>query len=314
MDLQARRHPVAPAQSTHSDQPPETPVPKPKPAAALHRRGRVGGRILDLRQAAPKPGTPAIQPVDSGVPAAAPHSTSRERNLARLAERLERAKATSRSHHISKFGQAQNPPPTAPKTKPAAASAPPTGPDLPSHAATQHAAMAQLAKAEAPDKNEAPSWQPHQTLTPPVNRALTVAAAVAIMGGYIWFQNYPKLALQSASNKAGVTATLPGYLPSSYTLTNTNTAPGMVTLSFTSPSASETLRIAQHHTTWDSSSLLDNFVAKATDDYATVQGQGLTIYLFNNNHAAWVNHGVWYSIEGAARLSREQILKIAYSL
>lgn len=143
---------------------------------------------------------------------------------------------------------------------------------------------------------------------------MATVAAIAIMASYIWLQNYPKLAIQAAGNQAGLAATLPGYLPSSYVLDHTDSTPGLVTLDFTSPSAPETLKISQHRTTWDSGSLLDNFVAKNTDDYGTVQGQGLTIYLFNNNQATWVNHGIWYSIEGASRLSREQILKIAYSL
>jgi hypothetical protein len=134
------------------------------------------------------------------------------------------------------------------------------------------------------------------------------------MGGYIWLHNYPKLALQNASNQAGVSASLPGFLPSSYNLATTSTAPGLVTLSFTSPSLPDVLKIAQHRTTWDSSSLLDNVVAKQADDYSAVHGQGLTIYLFGQNQAAWVNHGIWYSIEGASKLSREQILRIAYSL
>lgn len=159
-----------------------------------------------------------------------------------------------------------------------------------------------------------PSMRPHLDLSPHNSRNLATAAAVVLMGGYIWLQNYPKLALQSANNKAGLSASMPSFLPSSYNLKTTDTSPGLVTLNFTSPSASEALKIAQARTTWDSSSLLDNFVAKNTDDYATVQGQGLTIYLFNNNHVTWVNHGIWYSIEGASRLSREQILKIAYSL
>ena len=134
------------------------------------------------------------------------------------------------------------------------------------------------------------------------------------MGGYIWMSNYPKFALQNASNQAGLSASLPGYLPSSYTLSNTETRPGLVTLNFSSPSSTEPLKIAQHRTSWDSRSLLDNFVTRTTDDYSTVQSQGLTIYLFNNNQAAWVNRGIMYSIEGSSRLSREQILKIAYSL
>ena len=143
---------------------------------------------------------------------------------------------------------------------------------------------------------------------------MAITAAVVIMAGYVWLQNYPKLAIQTANSKAGVTASLPAYIPSSYNLDRTDTAPGLVTLNFSSPSSPETLKIAQHRTSWDSTSLLDNFVVKNTDDYASVQGQGLTVYLFNNNEATWVNHGIWYSIEGASRLSREQILKIAYSL
>lgn len=158
------------------------------------------------------------------------------------------------------------------------------------------------------------AWRPNLKLTPNSSRALTTAAAVTIMGGYIWLQNYPKFALQNASNQAGLTATLPSYIPSSYTLAHTDTSPGLVTLNFASPTTSSLLKIAQTRTAWDSSSLLDNYVIKHTDDYTTIQGQGLTIYLFNNNQAAWVNHGIWYSIEGATRLSREQILKIAYSL
>jgi hypothetical protein len=182
---------------------------------------------------------------------------------------------------------------------------------MPHLAATQHAAMAQLSGV-AP--STAPAWQPHLRTSSGSGRVLTVLAAFALMAGYVWLQNYPKLALQSANNRAGLEASLPGYIPSSYNLAHTDTSPGLVTLNFTSPSATENLTIAQHRTTWDSSSLLDNFVAKKADDYATFQGQGLTIYLYGPNKATWVNHGIWYSIEGAARLSREQILKIAYSL
>ncbi|HEY6736210.1 MAG TPA: hypothetical protein VI322_00685 [Candidatus Saccharimonadia bacterium] len=196
------------------------------------------------------------------------------------------------------------------------------GPELPNQAITHHESLARLAATAAePNLKAAHSaqhhkahWRPHLGLSPHKGRTLTTTAAVLIMGGYVWLQNYPKLALQSANSQAGVTATLPGYLPSSYNLSRTFSQPGLVALDFTSPSIPEILKIAQHRTAWDSNSLLDNFVAKQTDDYSTVHGEGLTIYLFGQNQAAWVNHGIWYSIEGASKLSREQILKIAYSL
>jgi hypothetical protein len=181
-------------------------------------------------------------------------------------------------------------------------------PSMPASTLTQHAVMASIANAPRTTSASRPGG------ISALGRFGTMGVAVAIMGGYIWLQNAPKMAIQSAGNKAGLTASLPGYVPSSYALASTNTQPGLVTLSFKSPSQPAALTIGQKRTTWDSQSLLDNVIAKKTADYNAVQGQGLTIYLYGQNQAAWVNHGIWYSIEGASRLSREQILKIAYSL
>jgi hypothetical protein len=293
-------------------------------AQSLHRRVKPG-RVLDLRStSAPAPKPLTVIENSHPDPATPPSSTARERHLAHYSDRLDQAKKISRSQAINKFGGEQRLTPivepeiTAPITPGVAP--PETGPELPQLAVTHHKAMASLIE-RLPKEDPAPhvpsssrSWRPHLDLSPGHNRVAATVAAVAIMSGYIWFQNYPKFALQGADNKAGVAATMPGYLPSSYSLAQTNTSPGLVTLNFSSPSSNTPLKIVQHSTTWDSSSLLDNFVAKNSDDYSSVQSQGLTIYLFANNRATWVNKGIWFSIEGADRLSREQILKLAYSL
>jgi hypothetical protein len=325
----------------------------PKPAAALHSRVKPS-HVLDLRSDASLGsesgnialGAPVVH-APTRTPAAQPRSTAQERHIARFTDRFDHARKYSRSSQIAHFGtdvfgniqdphkmydkfgnptlntlthgatevrygphgQAEGHPPAA-------------GLTMPNQAVTHHEAMSRLVPAAplpsastATSAPPAPStWLPHLRLPRPGSRTLTTLAAISIMAGYIWFQNYPKLAIESAGNRAGISATLPTYLPSSYNLSRTDTGPGLVTLSFNSPSLPDTLKISQHRTSWDSSSLLDNFVAKQTDDYAAVQDQGLTIYLFNNNKATWVNHGIWYSIEGAARLSREQVLNIAYSL
>ena len=175
--------------------------------------------------------------------------------------------------------------------------------------------MAQLANIQqAAHARIDAAWRPHLSLAPKAGQYATIAAAVLVMGGYIWLQNYPKMAIQSAGSKAGISATLPGYVPSSYQLAKTNTQPGLVTLNFTSPSQPGDLTIAQSRTDWDAVSLLDQYVDAKSTQYTAVQGQGLTIYLYGQNQATWVNHGVWYNIEGSTRLSRDQILKIAYSL
>jgi hypothetical protein len=140
-------------------------------------------------------------------------------------------------------------------------------------------------------------------------------AAIVIMGGYIWTQNYPKMSFHVAASKAGLEATLPGYLPASYHQSGpVSYQPGEITLNFASAGANEPLKITQRKTDWDSNSLRENYVSKQTDNYLAVQGQGLTIYMYNSNQASWVNHGVWYQINGVSQLGREQVLKIAYSL
>lgn len=310
----------------------------PKPAGALHSRlkAAASGNLLDLRSQpgikAPQP--PAVSLLPNRLPAAPPKKTAHERHIAQFTDRFEHAKSVNKSPLVSKYagstdrlghltydaltGHDRTSRDEARQASyEATASATPTHGQMPPHAVTHHEAMTRLTPSTPPAPMSRPTssgWRPRLSLSPAGGRVMATATAVVIMAGYVWMQNYPKLAIESAGSKAGLSASLPGYIPSSYNLARTDTAPGLVSLSYGSPSTPDTLKIDQHRTTWDSSSLLDNFVSKNADDYATVEGQGLTIYLFNNNQAAWVNHGIWYSIAGAARLSREQILKIAYSL
>jgi hypothetical protein len=319
---------------------PATPV--LKSAAQLHHRS--GGRhVIDLRAqtpsqapvrssaSAPAVQTPATTARTQNQKTAPPSAAAHERHIASFTDRFERARQFSRSTQISRFGadrmgNVKDPHQMSHHTGDFATAAPAPAhhghehqPAMPNHAVTQHQAMTQLSHlppAPTPPPSAPPKagWRPHLSLSPHTGRLATTAAAIVILGGYIWLHNYPKLAVQNAGSQAGLTAALPSFLPSSYSLAGTSTGPGLLKLKFTSPSAEVPLTIAQQRTTWDPSSLLDNYVAKNTDDYAAVQGQGLTIYLFGNNNATWVNHGIWYSIAGADRLSRDQILKIAYSL
>ncbi len=327
LDLSVKRRPVVSARQ-----------PVAKPAALLHRR-TTEHNIIDLRASAmtePKP-APANRATDQishhhqSRATAAPIVEPRRHAVPEpgLQDRLREAKQISRSPAIGRFAgsrsanaaptppQAQTPAPQVARTavqSPAAAVPLQPLQTMPPHTVTQHEAMTHLTP--LPPVEHKPPRPNHRrrALSLHQRRLATATAIVVIMGGYIWFNNYPKLALQGADAKAGISATLPSFIPSSYTLASTNTAPGVITLKFTSPSAQTPLTIAQSRTTWDNNSLLDDYVSEASDDYAAVNGQGLTIYLFGNNNATWVNHGIWYQLEGASQLSRDQILKIVYSL
>ena len=295
-------------------------------ATDVHRSRTGRPAVLDLR-----PGNG-----QTPVPPAAPNAVvdpNRHSNLHQT--RLAQAKATPRSPLVAKFAlSTEQPEPIVPIT-------PVTAPPAPAETATKNEpitastspavtippagssiqpdpvppVMAEpSADADAAESSAEPTWRPHLGLAPRSGRIATGLTAVAIFAGYIWLHNYPKLALDAANSRAGIEAVLPSYMPANYNLSNTSTGPGLITFDFTNPNLNEVLKIAQARTSWDSHSLLDNFVAKQTDSYATVQGQGLTIFIFNQNEATWVNHGLWYRIEGASKLSREQILQIAYSL
>lgn len=279
-----------------------------RPATSLHqRKGMAKGGVVDLRSSQPLPQSTVIARRMSGRPAQKAVAPKLE-----VVEKIATAKLTPRSEKISRFHTKDEAVLTvAPEqslTKPVAAvHHKQPSKHLPAHAETHHQAMTKLAKTNH-NHHAKPSRSNFQ-------RYAGITAAVVIMSGYVWLQNYPKMELHSASSKAGFSLILPSYLPSSYSLNGpVEAVRGRAIMSFKSPSIQTPLKITQQQTTWDSSSLRDNVISEKSKDFTSVQGQGLTIYLWGKNQAAWVNHGVWYGIEGTGQLSREQILKIAYSL
>lgn len=149
----------------------------------------------------------------------------------------------------------------------------------------------------------------------PASIALTIVA-LFLVGAYIWQVNYPSLAFKIASAKAGVSASLPGYVPSGWKmLGDISTNPGTVSYALSSPDNSKKISITQTKTDWDSQALAENYVAPKAENYLALQAQGLTIYVYGQNQASWVNKGTWYKIETTDQsLTQDQIIKIATSL
>lgn len=134
-----------------------------------------------------------------------------------------------------------------------------------------------------------------------------------VLGGYLTYLNLPSLSIRVAASQAGVDASYPTYQPSGYSFTGPVAfSPGEVRVNFASNTNDYDYSLVQRASSWDSQAVLDNYVTKETEQYATLQERGLTIYLMENK-AAWVNGGVFYTIEGDAPLSSEQIQKIASS-
>ena len=151
-----------------------------------------------------------------------------------------------------------------------------------------------------------------------VLKPLGVVASIALLfvaGYYMWRVNYPSLSFKIASSKAGINATMPGYIPEGYGVKgNIQANPGSVSYSLVNQS-NKKIAISQAKSDWDSQALAENYVSPKAENYLAVQAQGLTIYMMGSNQASWVNKGTWYRIESPDQpLTQEQVVKLATSL
>lgn len=139
------------------------------------------------------------------------------------------------------------------------------------------------------------------------------AMAFVLLGAYLWQSNYPSFALKLASVRSGVEAAAPGYLPNGWVVTRDVTSANG-SLIYKLQNKEKAMTVAQQKTDWDSQALLEQYILPKSPDYLALQASGLTIYVFSNNQAAWVNHGIMYKIEGDHGLDQDQIIRIATSL
>lgn len=140
------------------------------------------------------------------------------------------------------------------------------------------------------------------------------ALAILLFTGFVLYQNIPNLSMRIASNKAGFSASLPGYNPSGYALSGPVVySPGKITVNFSSNSDDRNYSLTQQVSNWNSQALIDNFFVINNKNYETYQEKGKTIFLYGDKNATWVSGGVWYQIQDADELSSDQILNIASS-
>lgn len=140
--------------------------------------------------------------------------------------------------------------------------------------------------------------------------------AGCLLAAYVAYLNVPSVSMRVAAHRAGFDATLPTYRPTGYSFRGPiQHHPGQVTIHFQGSDAEKSFSLAQQKTSWDSTALLENYVAEHTTQYVTYQDRGLTIYIFDGSNAAWVSGGKMYTIDTEnAQLDTDQILKLATSM
>lgn len=144
-----------------------------------------------------------------------------------------------------------------------------------------------------------------------------VGATVAVFSvlGVMAYQNMPEIALKVASTRSGLNASLPAYQPAGFAITGPiKYNPGEVTINYKSNSDDRGFNVVQKNSSWNSETLLENFVTTSNQPYQTFQANGRTIYIYEGNKATWVDGGVWFNIDGKTNLNSDQLLRIANSL
>lgn len=242
------------------------------------------------------------------------------------AKRLRRAQAIAKSRLVSRFG----------KVSFSDFSIKPKHANLPVKSEPVEAKASIKTKAESPNPNpvhasleKATAHQAKKLKKPGLHRrvarklrisskrlnvGLGVIAAVMLIG-FFANQNMHNLEVRVASTRAGVSANLPGYLPSGFSMHGRVAyRPGEITINYKSNSDQRSFAVKQTTSAWDSQSLLENFVAVNQRAYQTYQDNGKTIFIYEGSNATWVDQGIWYQIEGNSSLNSDQLLRLANSI
>lgn len=216
-------------------------------------------------------------------------------------------KQTTTAHHQAA--------PSAPHAATKASSRPPHANHAPVHKAETTADLLERALQQATSHLEpAPKLPKKGRLSKRASNFAAVLAALVILAGFAALQNLPVMRVKLASSKAGFSANLPGYKPAGYHLSKLNSAPGKVSLNFTSNSDERSFAITEKSSSWDSSTLRDTYLADSGQNYQTMESAGRTLYIYGKNAATWVSGGVWYQVETNGSLSTRQLLDLASSL
>lgn len=228
-------------------------------------------------------------------------------------QRVARAKQITRSSAIHRFGV--TPIDSSPKSREQPTVEKKVLP-VPPAKTTAPTAPKEVATKTTPTKTKRSLFRRKRTAAKhKILRHGSTALVALLLVGYVTYLNVPGISMKVAAHRAGFAAHLPSYKPSGYSLQNPiNYSPGQVTISFHSNTDDRHFSLQQQPSSWDSEALKENFVALQDKNYQTFQDRGLTIYIYNDTNAAWVNNGEFYNIKGNnAQLDAQQLLEVATS-
>lgn len=138
---------------------------------------------------------------------------------------------------------------------------------------------------------------------------VAVVAAVLVVGGSLVLNAQQRHTFAEAAGVAGVAATYPRNLPSGYGRPSIHTAPGEVTLKYSSNSDDRSFSISQQTTSFGARDVLGTDSSRSSIS----ADNGITIYR-TANYATWIHGNIRYTVSNATNLSNDQLRDIANNL
>lgn len=147
-------------------------------------------------------------------------------------------------------------------------------------------------------------------LKPSIFIRLLVIVLMLIFAGGLGFYYFNNLELAIANHNAGISTSLPSFVPAGFSLNKITNSPGSVTLYYKSNTDNRSYSIAEQASTWDSKSLLEGVVQPTVGtNYSTIDAYGRTVYSFNNVDV-WVSGGIYYQLTDNAQFTSSQLVQI----
>jgi len=144
-----------------------------------------------------------------------------------------------------------------------------------------------------------------------------VAACFAflLLFSFLAYQKIPQVAVKVAAHNAGFDARVPSNIPSGYSFKSpVRKTDDSLAINYKSNTDDRQFKITQKQSSWTSESLLSNFIIDGKKQYQAYYDKGMTVFVYDNSNATWVDKGVWFTLETNGALSSEQILSLASSI
>ncbi len=228
--------------------------------------------------------------------------------------RLERAKTTVRSEHVSRFNHDQSPDkpavqlthvpvrtaPDKPDETDAVAGAPQPKPSNgPEDMFTRAiAAASHHADIKSHTRNYKKTAQRHFA-----SMAIG-ASALFVIVGFAAYLNTPNLQIRIAGVQAGVSTVSPDFAAAGFIYTGVSASQGKRIVGLKTDEAG--YQLVQQPTNWAGGQMIDEISsvsASGKPNFKTLQFGDQTVYRLNNGNATWVKDGTWYQLNGERAIS-----------